>query len=207
MQQTVDLTRISLPEYAALLKARRLTAGRLPLLTDIDARFAAMQRNGANTIAALLDALATPKKLAAFAAQTGVDEAYLTLLRREASGLIPRPVPLADLPGVDEARVAALRAQGVITTGDYRQAVPPGDVLLDGLCALTRINGIGPLAARAFYEAGYRTVQAVAQANAETMLARVTAANDALGLYRGKLGVQDMRFCIEGAALLLRCGG
>ena len=60
---------------------------------------------------------------------------------------------------------------------------------------------------RAFYEAGYRTAQAVAQADAETLLARVTAANDALGLYRAKLGLSDMRFCIEGAALLLRCGG
>jgi predicted flap endonuclease-1-like 5' DNA nuclease len=108
---------------------------------------------------------------------------------------------------VDATRVAALAARGIRDTrACWALGAPPNDLLFC-LCDLTRIGGVGALAARAFFEAGYTTVQAVAQGDAREMLARITAANESLGLYRAKLGLKDMRFCIEGAALLLRCGG
>ncbi len=207
MPYDIDLAQLSLTDYKALLLRRELLPGRRALLDEIDARFAALAACGVGSVAAMLQSLSTAQKTARFAAACGVDVAWLTLLRREAGSISPRPLPLAQLPGVDEARVKALAAQGIRDTrACWVPDAPPDDLLLC-LCDLTRIGGVGALAARAFYEAGYPSVRAVAQADEREMLARVTAANERLCLYKAKLGLKDMRFCIDGAALLLRCGG
>ena len=59
---------------------------------------------------------------------------------------------------------------------------------LNGLCELVQINGVGPAAARAIYDAGYRSVRDVAHALAPEMLRRVSLANEAAGYYRASLG-------------------
>lgn len=75
------------------------------------------------------------------------------------------------------------------------------------LCDLVRINGVGVLAAKAFYEAGYRSVDEVAAANAAAMLERVSRINEAKGYYKAQLGVKDMQSCIDFASLLVQYGG
>lgn len=70
------------------------------------------------------------------------------------------------------------------------------------LCDLVRINGVGAVAAKAFYEASYRSVWDVAGADAADMLKRVTDVNDEKSYYKAKLGVKDMQFCIDYALLL-----
>lgn len=75
------------------------------------------------------------------------------------------------------------------------------------LCDLVRINGVGAVAARAFYEAGYRTAADVAGAHADQMLERVSKVNEAKGYYKAKLGEKDMQFCIDFAMLLKKYSG
>ncbi|HQB81021.1 MAG TPA: helix-hairpin-helix domain-containing protein [Bacillota bacterium] len=70
------------------------------------------------------------------------------------------------------------------------------------LCDLVRINGVGPLAARAFYEAGYQSSAEIAAADAEAMLVKVSEVNAIHGYYKARLGVKDMQFCIDFALLL-----
>ena len=70
------------------------------------------------------------------------------------------------------------------------------------LCDLVRINGVGPVAARAFYEAGYSSTSDVAIADAEDMLEKVSAVNKVHRYYKAKLGIKDMQFCIDFALLL-----
>lgn len=70
------------------------------------------------------------------------------------------------------------------------------------LCDLVRINGVGPIAARAFHEAGYRSASDVAAADAAVMLEKVSAVNEAQHDYKAKLGLKDMLFCIDFALLL-----
>ena len=70
------------------------------------------------------------------------------------------------------------------------------------LCDLVRINGVGPIAARAFYEAGYQSASDVATADATDMLKKVSAVNEAHHYYKAKLSIKDMQFCIDFALLL-----
>ena len=63
---------------------------------------------------------------------------------------------------------------------------------------------MGAVAAKAFYEAGYKSVEDVANANAAEMLEKVCDINRIKQYYKAKLGLKDMQFCIDFALLLTR---
>ena len=67
---------------------------------------------------------------------------------------------------------------------------------------IERINGIGPQAAKAFYEAGYKTIEDIAGSTKEEMLGKITKVNDEKNYYKAKLGLKDMQFVIDYANLL-----
>ena len=207
MPYNIDLSRLPLQEYRELLKSQNLLPGRRMLRENIDANFERMGREGIADVAQLKKRLATPEKIAAFAAATGVPAQYLTILKREAGSLEQKPVPISDFPGVERALVSALREQGVKTSKEYYESglCEPGELYY--LCDLVRINGVGAVAARAFYEAGFRFVTDVAHADPADMLKKVTAVNEKKGYYKAKLGVKDMQFCIDFARVLISYGG
>ena len=202
MGYTLPLERISLSEYQQLLQTQDLLPGRRILLEQLPARFALLGGLGLNTVAQLTAALATPNKLAALSAKTGIPDEYLTILRRELGSLTQKPVPLADFPGCDPALIRTLAEAGLRTSKDYWEQGNKPSAELFSLCDLVRINGVGAVAARAFYEAGFGSVTAVANAFAAGMLARVSAVNEKKAYYKAKLGEKDMQFCIDYAKLL-----
>jgi hypothetical protein len=203
----LDLSVLSLHDYQVLLENQNLLPGRRMLWQNLTANFEAMDRQGIANIAQLKRHLATPQKRMAFSAATGIPEDYLTLLKREIGSLEQQPVPLASFPEVKGEVIAALQSQGIKTSKDYFESGLPETDELGCLCDLVRINGVGAVAARAFYEAGYRSVAEVAHAEAVGMLGKVSAVNEARQYYKARLGTKDMQFCIDFAALLIKYGG
>jgi hypothetical protein len=67
---------------------------------------------------------------------------------------------------------------------------------------IEQINGIGPQAAKAFYEAGYKTIQDIVSSTKEEMLQKITQINDEKQYYKAKLGLKDMQFVIDYANLI-----
>ena len=203
MGYTLPLEQISLSDYRQLLRQQNLLPGRRVLQEQLDERFALLTSSGIANLAQLSAALATLVKLTSLAVKTGIPEEYLVILRRELGSLAQKPVPLCDFPGCDEAQIRSLASAGIRNSRDYwEQCLKPGDEL-SALCELVRINGVGAVAAHAFYEAGFIDVAAVAQANAVDMLSRVNTVNAEKGYYKAKLGEKDMQFCIDYAKLLL----
>ena len=201
MGYTLPLERISLSDYQQLLQKQNLLPGRRMLLEQLDARFAALATLGLSTVLQLKAALSSPVKLAALSAKTGIPEEYLTILRRGLGSLEQKPVPLSDFPACDPVRIRVLAEAGIRTSQDYWERGATQDELF-ALCDLVRINGVGAVAARVFYEAGFGSVAAVANANAADMLQRVSVVNEKEGYYKAKLGEKDMQFCIDYAKLL-----
>jgi hypothetical protein len=181
-------------------------AGRRLLWQDIDVNFTAIAKQGITNVAQLKKQLSSPGKLTAFAATTGVSEAYWTLLKREIGSLEQKPVPITSFPGLDAAAAADLNQRGLSNSREYFESDLPKTGELFCLCDLVRINGVGAVAARAFYEAGYHTVADVAGAQAAAMLQQVTKVNERDGYYQAKLGEKDMQFCIDFASLLVKYG-
>jgi len=203
MRYTLDLNRIPLADYQALLTNQNLLPGRRLLHDGIDRHFQALSAEQIKTLAQLKQRLSAPQKLAALAAATGISEEYLVLLKREIGSLEQKPVPLTAFPGLNEKLLDYLRAQGIVTSKDGFECGEASSELFC-LCDLARINGVGGVAARAFYEAGYRSVTDVAGAGAKEMLARVSAVNAEHGYYKAKFGEKDMQFCIDFARLIER---
>lgn len=206
MPYQLDLSLISIQEYKEILKSQNLLPGRRMLWQDIDCRFEAIEKSGIVNLALLRKALSTPVKIASFADACGIPEQYLTLLKREMSSLEQKPVSIDNFPGMDSEVIIGLHGKGINNSKEYWESRPPRDELIC-LCDLVRINGVGPIAAKAFYEAGYTSAADVSEANAQDMLARVSEVNEKKHYYNAKLGVKDMQFCIDFASLLMRFSG
>ncbi|NLI52991.1 MAG: DUF4332 domain-containing protein [Clostridiales bacterium] len=199
-----DLSIISLDEYRTLLKRSTLLPGRRMLLDRIDENFVALSAQKIETLAQLRGQLSAPKKLAALAGATGISEEYLILLKREMGSLEQKPVPLSSFPQIDARLIAELADSGIRNSRDYFERDCANSEELACLCDLVRINGVGAVAAKAFFEAGFRSVADVASASAAGMLQKVSAVNQQHNYYRAQLGEKDMQFCIDSANLLLK---
>lgn len=198
----MDLTHLSVAQYKALLAKQNLLPGRRLLWQEMNQNFILLENSGMKTVAHLQKALATPGKLTAFSLRSGIPEDYLVLLRREIGSLVQKPIPLQHFPGMDPARIEQLKGEGVQTSKDYFESNPSQPDELYHLCDLVRINGVGVLAAKAFYHAGYPTVASVAAAEPATMLRDLAAVNGTHQFYCANLGLKDMQFCIDFAVLL-----
>lgn len=198
----LDLSVISIFAYRELLKRQNLLPGRRILLDEIDHNFESLSAQGIETLAQLKQRLSAPKKLTALFAATGISEEYLVVLKREIGSLEQKPIPLTAFPGLNPQVLDELNRENIRHSKDYyeRGAADSGELYC--LCDLARINGVGGVAARAFYEAGYRSANDVAAANAAEMLRRVSEVNAKNGYYQAKLGEKDMQFCIDYARLL-----
>lgn len=111
-------------------------------------------------------------------------------------------MPISYFPGVNLQIIKDLETLGIKNSKEYYETNPSIKDELYSLCDLVRINGVGALAARMFYEAGYKSVVDVAWADAKSMLVKVLKVNDDKGYYKGQLGIKDMQFCIDYAMLL-----
>lgn len=207
MSYNMDLSAISVQEYKGLLKQRNLLPGRRLLWQDIDHNFGFFEQQGIANIAELKKQLSTPQKMSSFATATGISEEYLILLKREIGSFDQKPIPIASFPAMDAAVVESLKSRNIKTSKDYYESNPGAADELFCLCDLVRINGVGAVAAKAFYEAGYRSVAEIAYTDAGVMLERVSSVNDDKHYYKARLGLKDMQFCIDFALLLLKyCG-
>lgn len=204
MDYNLDLSSLSIREYRELLKSQNLLPGRRILWQDINDNFDAVELQGVSNVAELKTRLSSAQKLAVFAVATGISEDYLTILKREIGCLEQKPVLIASFPDIDETLVSEMNRRGIKSSKDYYELNNPDKDELFCLCDLVRINGIGAVAARAFFKAGYRSVADVAGAIAETILNNVSKVNEKEHYYNAKLGVKDMQFCIDFAKLLMK---
>jgi hypothetical protein len=206
MRYNLDLSAFSIHEYKELLKHQNLLPGRRILWQNIDHNFAIIQNQNITNLADLKKQLSSPQKLASFASITGISEEYLLLLKREIGSLEQKPVSLTSFPGLDSLLVSSLSSRGINTSKEYYDCGQSNVVEIFCLCDLVRINGVGAVAAKTFYEAGYRSVVEVAGANAEAMLEKISKVNDTKGYYNARLGIKDIQFCIDFASLLIKYG-
>ncbi len=170
MKYNLDLKCLSVQAYKGLLKSQNLLPSRRLLWQDIDDNFALFEDLGISDIANLKKVLSTPAKIKSFAADNGLFENYLTILKREIGSLEQKPVPITNFPDMDTLLISRLNAAGIKTSKDYYESGRSESGELFCLCDLVRINGVGAVAAKVFYEAGYKSVSAVAHADAAVCL-------------------------------------
>jgi hypothetical protein len=220
MGYCIELKNISLAEYKEVLKNQNLLPGRRILQDNIDGKFEILFACGIKNLDELHKNMNTPQKLSAFSVKSGLSADYLTILKREIGSLIQKPVLIADFPGLPPDIKIKLSENGITKSNDLyelsngfkdekvvcnKTGISGSEVNeLFCLCDLVRINGVGAVFARILLEAGYKNAGAVAGADAEEMLTRISGINDKKQYTKAKLGKKDMQFCIDFARIMLK---
>lgn len=196
------------------LQSTDLIPSQEPLLEDISAKMSALGKAGIASLADLRAALKTTKALEALAQQSGVDTAYLQLLRRAVNGFFPKPRSLDELDWLDKRAAAGLKKAGIRNTRQLFEAASKGAGRLAketgadkkslsafvAIADLCRIQWVSPGFARALAAAGFTNAAAVADADPETLYEAVAQANAGAKFYKGKVGLRDMKRLVDAAA-------
>jgi hypothetical protein len=170
----IDTSKYSLTEMKKDLLSRDLIPSRLPLKDHLQSRFQILEDLGIHTLGDVITALKDNKKIREFSALTGINENYLTLLRREANSYLPKPVPLDKFSGIEVCDIQQLGAAGIKNSRHIFEVVknnPDPGILsheigvspetlseLVGLSDLVRAYGVGPVFARILYDMGIHSI-------------------------------------------------
>jgi hypothetical protein len=188
-----DLSQFTLARLRQIVESGDLLPSHRILGEHVAERFAVLEAHGIQTLADILDRLKTKPRLAQFAAESGLPEDYLVILRRKANGYVPNPANLADIPGVAADHAQKLAAIGIKHTRHLfergltpagraalaaESGVPPDAILeLVQLADIVRAGYVGPVYARLIHLAGARDLPALAAQDPAAFFARLCAVN------------------------------
>jgi predicted flap endonuclease-1-like 5' DNA nuclease len=209
---------MTLKDLKRKLEKADLIPSQLPLLDGIDKNLAALKKAGVQNLEDLSRNLRGSKGPASLAAKSGLSADYLVLMRRTIEGFRPKPLPLRDYPGIDDAAVRALAESGIVdskslyeaalgkkartalakSTGIAAKTVEEFANLSD----LSRIQWVGSTFARVLYVAGFISPTQIAAADPVAVYDAVMRANEANKLYRGKIGLRDIKRLVKLASEL-----
>ena len=214
----IDPGAISLSWFFELTRVRRMLPSRKALHDQMEERFDILDKAGIRNLAELISTLGSKSKIQVFSSETGLEEEYLVLLKREAGSYIARPFPLSDFPGIPFEYTEALRARGIKTTRDlFEGAVLEGQRTelsretgiplsriqeLYSLCDLSRITGVGGVFARVVYEAGIRSTREFAGTDAYSHYRKYMEVIDRFGYAAGHFVEEDIQYCIDYASVI-----
>jgi predicted flap endonuclease-1-like 5' DNA nuclease len=208
----LDLAQFSLKKFRRILETGAVLPGRRILKEQLAERFATLEALGIGNLQDLLDALKSKEKIEQLAKQSGLPKEYLVILRREANSYVPKPFNLSEIPEVEQVYIDRLAAVGIKTTQHLfaraktkhdRAAlskladVPPAKLVeLVKLSDLARINGVGPVFARLFYEAGADTLDKLMSRSPDELFETLQAINQAKKYTKIMATVKDVAFCM-----------
>ena len=211
----IDLKNISLGEYKEILKSADLIPSRMVLKENIDDIFDAINTQKIENVDELQKALKNKNKLQDFSKQSGIPEDYLRILIREVNGYRQRPNKVRDFPGVSENVILKLEILGIKNTLQLFDKIltPQSRNELSGqtgiserellklakLTDLSRIRWVNHTFAYVLLEAGYDTAEKVADADYKALYETVKTLNEEREIYKGHIGVHDMKLCVEAA--------
>lgn len=215
---SIALEDISLVDYQKTLQDADLLPGRVMLKDDLQKNFKALRAQGIQNLKDLSDVLKTETKLTQLSNKTGISTEYLTILRREINGFLPKPVALTSFTGIDKSIIGRLAKEGIKSSKDlFERAITKenrrklsmetgigyDDILaLAKLSDIARVNGVGPVFAQMLCEAGCDSVVKFAKADPESLFNRLQDINQNKRCTNAKYTAKDIAFCCKFAKML-----
>jgi hypothetical protein len=212
----IEAERIGLGDLLRRIQETDLVPSRCSLKDYLDDSFHKLQMKGIGTLADLRKALKNVKSIDLLARETGMDAEYLTLLRREVESYFPKAFPLSEFHWLDGRQIAQLASMGYGNTASLYEALEnPGSreemlranklerwFVDDIFCLtdLTRIQWVSPTAARMLFEAGCKSAEAVASANAEILCLALEEVNSRNHYSKIHIGLRDIKRLIKAAS-------
>ena len=215
MAYHIDAENLGLDDLQKRIEETDLVPSRAPLLEKLGPNMKALEGQGITTLARLRDELKNSKRLEAVAKATGIEVQYLTLLRREIEGYFPKPLALKRFDWLPTSEIARLERNDIKDTATLYEATDnrqkrtalakstgiDGAVLetLAQLADLTRVQWASPTVARMLLEAGCKSAAELAKADADELDAVFPRLNAGNRLFKGKIGLRDIKRLIHAA--------
>jgi hypothetical protein len=163
-----------------------LIPSRQPLKIGLDENFKLLQEQGWENLADLKDALKSKERIEDISEKTGIDNNYLTLLRREVNSYFPNPVSLQKFSGFSPHDIQILAEKGIkhskhlfewmVINKDMsvlsKETTIDTEVLeeLRALSDLVRAYGVGPAFARILYDTGIHSIHDLSKHSAKQVI-------------------------------------
>ncbi|MBI9068007.1 MAG: DUF4332 domain-containing protein [Salinivirgaceae bacterium] len=215
MAYYIDLSAISIDTYKIKLKNSTLIPSWKILLEEVDIYFDELKKMGINNLEQLFREIKNKDAIEQFSKRSGIPEKYLTVLRRAINAYRPKPNKISDFPDMSAEIISKLLEQGINTTlklYDFVQTKNSRELLskkagvdlheieaLAKLCDLSRIRWVNHTFAYVLYKSGFETVEKVANATPKNLYDRIKTLNEEMKIYKGTIGLNDMKICIEAA--------
>lgn len=180
-----------------------------------------LKSHGFATLADLRKSLKNTKNIPALSGETGIDAAYLTLLRREVEGYFPKPYPAGAFDCFQKTDLEKLEGLGLkntvllyetLASSGKREEVAvalgvDADVIdalfidaLYVLAGLTRIQWVSPIVVRMLVSAGYTDPKAISGADPERLCSDLDRVNREHKYFKGTIGLRDVRRLMKTAS-------
>ena len=211
----IDLESISIDKYKEILKTANLLPSWMILKENINENLDIIKKHNIKNVAELQETLKNKSKVQEFSKQSGLPENYLSVLRRVINGYHPKPNKIKDFPNINENVVVKLEALGIkntlqlyneILTAEKRKelssktGISKNEIMkLAKLTDLSRIRWVNHTFAYVLMEAGYDTAKSVANADYKKMYEKIKQLNRERKIYKGNIGANDMKLCVEAA--------
>lgn len=214
----IDLKSISLNEYKKMLETKILIPSWKILTEDIDKRMQALEEIGFTNVDDLLKALKNKKRISELIHPPLLSEKYLSTLKREINSKLSKPNRFIDFVFLDEKLISKLTDNSIKTTKHlFEKVMTPKDrenavaelniskediIMLTKLTDLSRIQWVNHTFAYVLYKSGYDTTEKVKNADPEVLYATIKELNKDKNLYKGNIGLNDIRILVEAAGIV-----
>lgn len=213
-----DLKSIDLKEYAEIIKNKILIPSRQTLKENIDKIMLDFIILGFKNIDELLKVLKNKKKFEELLNKELFYEKDLINLKREISAMHPKANKFSDFKFLDKELIDNLIRAGYKNTKELYTRVINTDKreklsldlgikredieMLTSLCDISRIQWVNHTFAYVLYEAGYKSLESVKKADPETLYGDIVTLNRERNLYKGHIGLNDMKILIEASKIV-----
>lgn len=214
-----DLTKTSLDDYRNMLLDNYLIPSFRVLLKEIDQTIHIFKSHGITNMEELRRMLKNKKQDAIVSKKTGISEQYLAVLRRELNSHIPPERELKEYRTISQTTKNKLHNMDIKTSKDlYDHFAKVNDVEalqkqldetrscilhLGKLVDVSRLRYVSALFATALVLTPYDTVKKIRLADTEDLYRHIVQANKKHDLYKGNLGINDVRFLIQDTASVI----
>ena len=211
----IDLKSISIDNYKNKLLNGFLLPSRQILREKAEEKFNYFKIINIRNVAELQQTLKKKNKLLEIAGNSLFSEDYLVILLREINSIQPKPNNISDFVGISDDVKFRLSNVGIRNTLQLfdqvinyekrlelieKTGIREETILeLTRLTDLSRIKWVGTMFARVLYETGYDSAEKVSKADYEEMYKRIATFNKEQHLYKGQIGLNDMKMCVAAA--------
>jgi len=209
----IDLKKISLEQYHQKLSISYLPPSRMMLKERTEERFRHFRDKGINNVKELLQFLKKQNNFDELRKIECFSGDYLTILLREIKSIQPKPNRISDFSVITKDTVIRLGKIGITNTEKSypkilttqsrdelasQTGISTEEILqLTKLTDISRMKWVGVLFAQILFETGFDTVNKIKFADSVELHKRVNTLIKEKQIYKGQIGLNDIRILID----------